>query len=120
MRENLTYKLFIFQCINCYFMLFYTAFLHPFGIQLFGIDMGRCEIRPPPGEPSCADEVRTLLYSILFSNIIVGQVAATAMAPRHAPTATPRHATATTSHFRKRPSFPQWRLASRADRRPSS
>ena len=43
MRENLTYKLFIFQCINCYFMLAYTAFGHPFGVRLFGIDMGKCE-----------------------------------------------------------------------------
>ena len=45
MRENLTYKLFIFQCINCYFMLAYTAFGHPFGVRLFGIDMGKCEVR---------------------------------------------------------------------------
>ena len=73
MRENLTYKLFIFQCINCYFMLAYTAFGHPFGVRLFGIDMGKCEVRPPPGEASCADEVRTLLYAVMFSNIITGQ-----------------------------------------------
>ena len=32
-RKMLTYKLFIFQCINCYFNLAYTAFLKPFGIR---------------------------------------------------------------------------------------
>ena len=73
-RKMLTYKLFIFQCINCYFTLLYTAFFKPFGVQLFGVDMGKCEVRPlVRGEPSCADEVRELLYSILFANILVGQ-----------------------------------------------
>ena len=73
-REMLTYKLFIFQCINCYFTLLYTAFFKPFGVRLFGVDMGRCEVRPlAPGEPSCADEVRQLLYAVLFANILVGQ-----------------------------------------------
>ena len=73
MRENLTYKLFIFQCINCYFMLFFLAFFHPSGALVFGYDLGSCHVRPPPGQASCADNVRSLLYGILFSNIIVGQ-----------------------------------------------
>ena len=73
MREQLTYKLFVFQCINCYFMISFAAFFHPTGAQLFGVDVGRCNVRAAPGELSCADEVRSLLYSILFSNIIIGQ-----------------------------------------------
>ena len=72
-REMLTYKLFIFQCINCYFTLIFTAFFKPFGIRLFGLDMGRCDVRPLPGERSCADEVRELLYGVLFANILIGQ-----------------------------------------------
>ena len=71
--EMLTYKLFVFQCINSYFSLFFIAFLKPFGVQLFGIDVGRCLVAPPPGVPSCADELRTLLHSVLFLNIVVGQ-----------------------------------------------
>ena len=38
-RCALTYKLFIFQCINCYFSLLYIAFLKPYGISLFGVQM---------------------------------------------------------------------------------
>jgi len=74
MRENLTYKLFIFQCINCYFMLIFAAFFLPTGAPVFGINLGRCHVRPPPGVPSCADGVASLLYSILFTNIFVGQL----------------------------------------------
>ena len=44
-KEQLTYKLFIFQCINCYFSLLYIAFLKPYGITLFGVQMARCPIR---------------------------------------------------------------------------
>ena len=73
-REMLTYKLFIFQCINCYFTLLYTAFFKPFGVKIFGLDMGVCEVRPKsPDVLSCADEVRQLLYALLFANILVGQ-----------------------------------------------
>ena len=54
-------------------MLLHTAFVKPFGMRLFGVDMGKCEVYAPPGEVSCADELRNLLYSILFMNIFVGQ-----------------------------------------------
>ena len=35
-RDALVYKLFAFQCINCYNQLFYTAFVRSKGIELFG------------------------------------------------------------------------------------
>ena len=72
--EHLTYKLFLFQCINCYFSLFFLAFLKPYGVRLFGVDTGKCDVVPPPGGRSCADEVRSLLASLLVMNMLVGQV----------------------------------------------
>ena len=77
-RAKLTYKLFVFQCINCYFSLFYIAFLKPFGIQLFGIELKKCHVRPSgtddaTGDLSCAEQLRALLLSILVLNIVVGQ-----------------------------------------------
>ena len=53
--------------------LFFIAFLKPFNVQLFNISVGTCELSPPPGSRSCADELRALLHSILFLNIVVGQ-----------------------------------------------
>ena len=74
-RERLTYLLFGFQCINSYFSLWYIAFLKPFGIRIFGIEMAACDIVVPDGSTigSCADQLRGVIFSILVLNIVVGQ-----------------------------------------------
>ena len=101
-RLHLTYKLFAFQCLNCYFSLLYIAFLKPFGIQLFGIQMRACyteSVRPATAaddEHNCADELRALLLSILLINILLGQVTEVGHWPPSLAPAHPRPSSADT------------------------
>ena len=38
MRSALVYKLFFFQFVNCYFLLFYIGFAKPLSGHLFGVE----------------------------------------------------------------------------------
>lgn len=73
-REKLTTKLFVFQCINCYFSMIYIAFLKPYGITVLGVALEPCpRVARYADDETCAEELSALLYSILLMNILTGQ-----------------------------------------------
>ena len=99
-RRGLVYKLFIFQFINCYFSLFYIAFIKPYGVagMIIGIS-DACPIDAADAAalsewssadvdgstlddgsnstsvvevPTCGEELRLLLISLMLTNLLLG------------------------------------------------
>ena len=65
-RRTLVIRMFSFQFVNCYFSLFYIAFIKRYGVRYSDDIYDKCE----PQE--CMDELSELIFSILLLNIVVG------------------------------------------------
>jgi hypothetical protein len=75
--QALVYKMFIFQFINCYFSLFYIAFVKPYRTRgIFGEQqecIGALRVDEAQSrEQRCYDELQTQLMMIFITNLLVG------------------------------------------------
>lgn len=76
----LTYKIFIFQFFNCYFSLFYIAFVKPYGVTLLYVEPQECAGALRKGEQGltaeqgCYDELQTQLMMIFLTNLLIGNL----------------------------------------------
>ena len=65
-RAALIWRMFFFQFLNCYFSLFYIAFVKRAGVRYADGVYDTCDAR------ECMDELRELLFFILLNNLLVG------------------------------------------------
>lgn len=77
--QALVYKMFIFQFINCYFSLFYIAFVKPYRTRgIFGEEqecLGALRVDEAQSrEQRCYDELQTQLMMIFITNLLVGTI----------------------------------------------
>ncbi|KAJ1623746.1 calcium-activated chloride channel-domain-containing protein [Pavlovales sp. CCMP2436] len=75
----LVYKMFIFQFINCYFSLFYIAFVKPYGVSLLFLEPQECKGALRIAEDislaeTCYDELQTQLMMIFLINLVIGNL----------------------------------------------
>ena len=75
----LVYKMFIFQFINCYFSLFFIAFVKPYGVTVLYVPPQECSGALRAGETlsaaqRCYDELQTQLMMIFLTNLLIGNI----------------------------------------------
>ena len=65
-RDQLVMRMFGFQFINCYFSLFYVAFIKRYGVRYSDTIYDKCE------PDACMEELEGLIFFILLYNLVVG------------------------------------------------
>jgi hypothetical protein len=79
--QALVYKMSLLQFVNCYFSLFYIAFIKPAGVRFLFLQPRQCldSSGQPPASPddparyaNCYDELQIQLLMIFASNLVIG------------------------------------------------
>ena len=71
-RASLIYRMFSFQFLNCYFSIFYVAFIKRYGVRYSDSIYDKCEPGPISDTDSCMYEIWYLVVFILAYNLVVG------------------------------------------------